>query len=92
MKKKVIAVIAELIPIICAPVSYMLVVGKYNSAFVRSMIAVTFLLAFLGFAFFFIGRMLAKEDKAVRILGIFDWLATAYVIAFYAVAIFVFAL
>ena len=53
---------------------------------VRRIIAITMLLAFLGFVFFFIGRALAKEEKAVRILGIFDILVTFAVIGFYVLA------
>ncbi len=86
MSKKTVAVIAEIIPLVSAVVSYTLTVSSIDSGLVRLVIAITFLLAFLGFVFFFVGRMLAKEDKTVRILGIFDWLATIFVIAFYALA------
>ena len=86
MSKKTVAVIAEIIPLVSAVVSYTLTVSSFDSGLVRLVIAITFLLAFLGFVFFFVGRMLAKEDKTVRILGIFDWLATIFVIAFYALA------
>lgn len=86
MSKKTVAVIVEIIPLVSAVVSYTLTVSSFDSGLVRLVIAITFLLAFLGFVFFFVGRMLAKEDKTVRILGIFDWLATIFVIAFYALA------
>ena len=86
MSKKTVAVIAEIIPLVSAVVSYTLTVSSIDSGLVRLVIAITFLLAFLGFVFFFVGRMLAKEDKTVRILGIFDWFATIFVIAFYALA------
>jgi len=92
MNKKRIAIIAEIIPLVSAVVSYVLTVSKFDSELIRTVISITFLLAFLGFVFFFIGRKLAKESKAVRILGIFDWLATLYVIAIYVIAIFSFAL
>ncbi len=92
MNKKTIAIIAELIPLVSAVVSYVLVVSSLDSKIIRQVISITFLLAFLGFVFFFIGRGLAKNDKAVRILGIFDWLATIYVIAIYIIAIFSFGL
>ena len=92
MNKKIIAVIAELIPVICAPLSYFLVVSSFDSDLIRKLIPVTFLLAFLGFVFFFVGRKLTKEDRLVRILGILDCLASVYVVAFYALAIFLFAL
>ena len=92
MRRKTIAILLELIPVISAPISYLLVVSSPDAAPVRQIISITFLLAFLGFAFFFIGRRLAKGDRIVRILGIMDWLATIYVIAFYALAIFSFGL
>ena len=91
MNKKLIAIIAEIIPVVYAVVSYSLIVSSYDSALVRNIISVTFLLAFLGFVFFFIGRWLAKENKAVRILGILDLLATVFVIAVFVIAVFVFA-
>lgn len=89
--KKTIAILAELIPVVSAPLSYLLVVSSSDSALVRGLIPVTFLLAFLGFAFFLLGRKLAKEERIVRILGIFDWFATLYVIGFYTLAVFLFA-
>lgn len=92
MNKKRLAIITEIVPPVSACVSYILIVSKSDSAWVRYVIAITFLLAFFGFVFFFIGRALAKHDKAVRILGIFDWLATAYVFAIYLIAIFSFGL
>lgn len=92
MNKKTIAIIAEMIPLVSAIVSYVLVVSSLDSKIIRQVISITFLLAFLGFVFFFIGRSLAKNDKAVRILGVFDWLATIYVIAIYIIAIFSFGL
>ena len=90
--KKIIAIILEIIPIVSAVISYPLLVSSLDSPVVRLIIAVTFLCAFFGFVFFFIGRMLAKNDKAVRILGVFDWLATLYIVGIFIVAIFVFGL
>ncbi|MBQ9902221.1 MAG: hypothetical protein IJM51_07545 [Clostridia bacterium] len=92
MKKRTIAIIAEAIPPAAAAVSFLLTVSDYDSAAVRNVISVAFLLAFLGFAFFFIGRKLDRQSRVVRILGVFDWLATAYVLAFYIIAIFSFGL
>ena len=77
MSKKTVAIIAEIIPLISAPLGYFLVVSKYDSAVTRWVIAIAFLLAFLGFVFFFIGRWLG--------------LATLFIVGFYALAIFVFA-
>lgn len=90
--KKTIAIILECVPLVSAAVSYPLLVSNLDSVLVRYIIAITFLCALLGFVFFFIGRRLAKEDKAVRILGVFDWLATIYVIAIYIIAFCVFGL
>lgn len=90
--KKIIAIILEIIPIVSAVISYPLLVSSLDSPVVRLIIAVTFLCAFFGFVFFFIGRMLAKNDKAVRILGVFDLLATLYIVGIFIVAIFVFGL
>ncbi len=92
MSKKIIAMIAETIPLVSAVGSYLLIVSKFDSDLIRQVISISFLLAFLGFAFFFIGRKLAAEDRAVRILGLFDWLATLYVIVIYIIAIFGFGL
>ena len=92
MKKKTLAIILEAIPILSAVVSIGLILSPYNSAPIRGIISAGVLLAFLGFAFFFIGRRLEKGDRAVRILGIFDWLATASIIVLYALAIISFGL
>ncbi len=86
MNRKVIAIILEIIPIISVPIFYFLIVFGPNSGLLQGIINVTMLLAFLGFVFFFIGRILAKKDKAVTILGVFDILATLAVIGFYALA------
>ena len=90
--KKTIAILLEILPIVSAPLAYLLVISDYNSPLIRAVIGITFLFAFLGFVFFLIGRKLAKDDKIVRILGIFDWLATLFIIAIYVIAIFNFGL
>lgn len=90
--KKTIAVIAELIPVISALLAYLLIFAPIDTLVVRGLTSLTTLLAFLGFAFFFVGRNLAKEDKTVKILGIFDILATLSIIVLYTLAIFSFAL
>ena len=92
MNKKIIAILAELVPLVSAVTSYMLIISKFDSSIIRGVIAVTMLLAFFGFAFFFIGRKLAKESKAVRVLGVLDCITPLLVIGFYVVAIFVFGL
>ena len=92
MKKKTIAIVLETIPVVSAVICYLLVGSSADSDLVRGAIRVTMLLAFLGFAFFFAGRRLAGGERAVRILGILDLLATLSVIVFYVLAIFAFGL
>lgn len=92
MNKKIIAIIAELIPLISAITSYTLIVAGPNTSFIRGVITVTMILAFLGFVFCIIGRKLAKEEKVVRVLGVFDCITPLLVIGFYVVAIFSFGL
>ena len=89
--KKTIAIILEIIPVICAPLSIGLILSKFDSPIISSVIAVTMLLGFLGFVFFILGRLLAKEEKAVRILGVLDILATVAVIGFYVLIFFIMA-
>ena len=57
-----------------------------DSNFIRAINSITMFLAFFGFVFFFVGRSLGKDDKTVKILGIFDILATVSVIAIYILA------
>ena len=86
MIRKTIARILELIPVISAPVSYLLIISGYDSKWIGWAVLITLLLAFLGFAFSLIGRRLARGDRMVRILGVLDWLATIYVIALYVLS------
>ena len=86
MSKKTIAVILELIPVISAPLALIMVTSHSDSELVSKLIPVTFLLAFLGFVFSFIGGKLVKRDKTVRILGVLDWLATLSIVGFYVLA------
>ena len=92
MRKKVIAIILECIPLVSAPVFYPLIVSPWDSGFIRFVIALTMFLSFLGVGFFFLGRLLAKGSRAVLVLGILDCAATLYVIAFYAFVILTIAL
>lgn len=87
MNKKTIVIIAKLIPVISAVVSYIMILGPVDASKIQGWTAVTVLLAFLGFVFFFIGRRFAREDRTVRILGILDILSTVAIIALYALAI-----
>lgn len=90
--KKILLSILKLLPIISAPTSYLLIISKYDSIFIRGIIDITTLLAFAGIGFFFIGRKIAKESILLKILGILDIIATVYVIALYTIAIFAFGL
>ncbi len=92
MNKKTIAIITEIIPMISAVTSYLLIISKFDSAIIRGVISVTMFFAFFGFAFFFIGRKLAKGSKAVRVLGVLDCITTLSVIGFYVVVILNFGL
>ncbi|MBQ6569831.1 MAG: hypothetical protein IJL87_06205 [Clostridia bacterium] len=87
MVKKTVAIVLEIIPIASAITFFTLFFSPYDSQLVRTIINITVAPALLGFVFFFIGRALVKKDKAVLILGIFDWLATVSVIGFYILAI-----
>ncbi|MBO4863490.1 MAG: hypothetical protein J5517_03950 [Eubacterium sp.] len=90
--KKTIAIILELIPLVSLAISFGLIFSSIESIAVKWIINVTTFIAFLGFIFFFIGRKLAKGDKAVKILGILDIIAPVIVIALYVAAIFAFGL
>ena len=86
--KKTIAIILEIIPIVSAIMSFILMRSTIN---IKWLTNITFLFAFFGFIFFIIARKIYK-DKIIKILGIFDILSTIYIFASYIVAIFVFGL
>lgn len=92
MNKKKIAIITELVPLVSAAVSYGLIISGHDSQMIRRVIAVTMLLAFLGFTFFFAGRKIDKESKTVKVLGVLDCLTPVLVVLFYVAAIFSFGL
>lgn len=89
MTKRTTAIIIEAIPILSAISALLLIKRDTDSPSLRTATTVVFILAFLGFVAFFVGRKLAKGDKVVRILGVFDWIATAFIIGIYALAIFI---
>ena len=88
MRRKTAAGLLELIPVLSAPASLLLLYSSVDTIPVRRLIAVTMIFSFLGFAFFLIGRRLSNGSKTVRILGILDLLATLYVVLFYTLVIF----
>ena len=92
MSRKTIAIIVEAIPLVSIVVFLASVFSAYDSPVMRIVTLVTSVLAFLGFVFFFIGRMLARGERTVTILGILDWFATLVTFQLYAIAIFSFGL
>lgn len=92
MNKKSIIKVLELIPIICAVLSFVLLVLPVDAPIIKTIMAFTIPLALFGFVFFFVGRKFCKEDKTIRLLGYLDLLATVFVIVLYILAIFSFGL
>ncbi|MCR4616648.1 MAG: hypothetical protein K5669_00505 [Lachnospiraceae bacterium] len=93
MKKKNLAIILEIIPIISAIVAISLIFSlKETTGFQKVLINITTLLGFLGFVFFIVGHKLARGEKAVLILGILDFVATAGIVVMYVLAILSFGL
>ena len=92
MTKRTTAIIIEVLPIVSVISALALLMRETDSLFLRTATAVVFLLASLGFVAFFAGRKLAKGDRIVRILGVFDWLATACIIGIYVLGIIVIAI
>ena len=92
MSRKTIAIIVEAIPLVSIVVFLASVFSAYDSPVMRIVTLVTSVLAFLGFVFFFVGRMLARGERIVTILGILDWFATLVTFQLYAIAIFSFGL
>lgn len=92
MSKKTVTIILKLVPLVSAIVSFILIVLPYDSEIVKRIIGITTVLSLFGFVFFFIEKNLSKENKIIRVLGIFDWLATIYVILLYTIVIFSFGL
>ncbi len=92
MGKKLVAIVLELIPVVSAVASFYLFNTSKDAGLIRRTLLISFLIALLGIAFFFVGRKLAGDDKAVRILGLIDLVASIYVIVFYILVIFSFGL
>ncbi|MCR5273678.1 MAG: hypothetical protein K6E13_11970 [Lachnospiraceae bacterium] len=84
--KRTTAIIIESIPVVSAIAAILLINRDIDSSFLRVITLIVFLLAFLGFVAFFIGRKLAGEDKTVKILGILDWIASVIIVGIYALA------
>ena len=92
MNKKTVTIILKLIPLVSAIISFIFIILPYDSEIIKRVIGITTVLSFFGFVFFFIGKNLSKENKMIRVLGIFDLLATLYVILLYIIVIFSFGL
>jgi thiol-disulfide isomerase/thioredoxin len=88
MNKKTALTLIKLIPIVSVVLSFILIFSDVKAGPVA---AVTVILAFFGFVFFFIGRKSAKEDKTLKILGILDLLSTVAIIAMYVAVFFILA-
>ena len=92
MMKRTTAVIIELIPVLSVISALLLLKRDADSPFLIIITMIVFIFAFFGFAAFFIGRKLAREDKAVKILGVLDWISTAIIVGIYVLAFFVMAI
>lgn len=92
MNKRKAAIFLELVPVLSAVLFFVLIGASPDTDLARKLITAFMLPALLGFAFFLAGRKLAGEDRAVRILGILDLLATASVIGLYILAAISFGL
>ena len=92
MSKKTMAIIAETIPLVSTIVFLISVFSSYDSPVMRIVTLISSVLAFFGFVFFFVGRILARGERIVTILGILDWFATLVIFQVYAMAILSFGL
>ncbi len=82
----------ELIPLVSVVVSFYLIIAGKFSGTDRTVIYITFFLAFLGFIPFIVGRKIAGQYRIVQLLGILDLVTTIYVIGFYVLAALSFGL
>ena len=92
MNRRNAALLLELIPVLSAVLFFVLIGASPDTDLARKLITAFMLPALLGFVFFLAGRKLAREDRAVRLLGILDLLATASVIGLYFLAAISFGL
>ena len=83
MDRKTVLII-KLIPAVSALLAYILI---FSSAQAGALTSAAVLLAFFGFAFFFMGCKSAKDDKTLRVLGWLDLLSTLSIIVLYALAV-----
>ena len=90
--RKKIALALEALPVICAPLYYLLILNKADSSIVRGIIGIATVIAFFGFVFFIIVRKLVREDKTILVLGILYILATLFILGICVIAIFSFGL
>ena len=88
MNRKTVLTIIKLIPVVSAVLAYILVFSPLEAGGLTS---IAVLLAVFGFAFFFVGRKAAKEDKTLKILGWLDLLSTLAIILMYVIAMVAFA-
>ena len=88
MNRKTFLTIIKLIPVVSAVLAYILVFSPLEAGWLTS---IAVLLAVFGFAFFFVGRKAAKEDKTLKILGWLDLLSTLSIIILYVIVFFAIA-
>jgi len=87
--RKFIAIIIELIPVVAAVTTYLLIFLPLGNASVKQITTVTMVITLLGFIFGIIGKKIESEDRTVRIFGILAWLSTISVFVFFAVVFYV---
>ncbi|SCW64479.1 hypothetical protein SAMN02910456_02331 [Ruminococcaceae bacterium YRB3002] len=92
MNRKTLSIILSCIPIISAVIFFALLAVDITFPAIGAVRIVTMLLALMGGVVFAVGRVLAKDSKAVLVLGIFDLLSNISIIGLYVVAIFSFGL
>ncbi|MBR6403871.1 MAG: hypothetical protein IKS48_10855 [Eubacterium sp.] len=83
MDKRKLAKILEIIPLVSLVAGLILVFLPIKGQVYIWGCSVLFFLAFFGFAFGIIARLLIKGDKTVKILSIFDFISSVIVLLFY---------
>ena len=86
MYKKNVAIVLEILPIVSAILTYVLIYAPFKTGSnIKIISGIALIIAFFGFLFFIIGRILAKEDRTVKILGILDCIATLSIIVLFVI-------
>ena len=86
MNKKNVAIVLEILPIVSAILTYVLIYAPFKAGSnIKIISGIAMIIALFGFLFFIIGRILAKEDRTVKILGILDCIATLSIIVLFVI-------